>query len=334
MSSTLAARMTRQERLYIVAVALGAGYGLSVRGLAFVRTVPWLGSVIVVMSLAFVFVMPFAMGYLTIAVLARQGPTSIAARIFQPWIATLLALGGCGAVAWEGLICLVMMAPVALLLASVGGLVAGAIVSAERPQIANFSIAIVALLPFLVTPMEQRIAAPAQVRSVESDIVIRAPRETVWRNVERVPAIAAAELPRSWNRSIGFPRPVEATLSHEGLGGVRHATFAGNVLFIETIDVWDDQQRLGFSIKADTQHIPPTTLDQHVTIGGPYFDVLHGEYILEPSANGEIKLRLISRHRVSTDFNWYARLWTDAVMRDVQKSILFVIKNRCEAAAR
>jgi hypothetical protein len=153
----------------------------------------------------------------------------------------------------------------------------------------------------------------------------------VWRNIERVSKISPSELPRSWNRSIGFPRPIEATLSNEGVGGIRHATFAGNVLFIETIDAWAPQRRLAFSIRADTTSIPPSTLDQHVTIGGSYFDVLHGEYILEPQADGATRLRLISRHRLSTDFNWYAQLWTDAVMRDVQRSILYVVQRRCEA---
>jgi hypothetical protein len=188
---------------------------------------------------------------------------------------------------------------------------------------------VVALLPFVVGWTEPRVP-PRQIRTVESDVLIHASPQTIWQNIERVRPIAEDELPRSWNRSIGFPRPIEATLDHEGIGGVRHATFAGSVLFIETIDTWQPEKQLGFSIRADTNNIPPTTLDQHVTIGGPYFDVLHGEYVLEPQGDGETRLRLISRHRVSTDFNWYAQLWTDGVMRDVQRSILHVIKKRCE----
>jgi hypothetical protein len=154
----------------------------------------------------------------------------------------------------------------------------------------------------------------------------------VWQNIERVRTIEPNELPKSWNRIIGFPQPLEATLNHDGLGGVRHATFAGGVLFLETIDIWEPQRRLGFSIHADSDQIPTTTLDEHVKVGGPYFDVLHGEYVLEPQVGGMVRLRLTSRHRVSTDFNWYARLWTDAVMHDVQHSILYVLRNRCEAA--
>ena len=100
------------------------------------------------------------------------------------------------------------------------------------------------------------------------------------------------------------------------------------MLFLETVDVWEPQHRLAFSIAADA--VPPTTLDEHVRVGGEYFDVLRGEYRLEPLSNGIIRLHLSSRQRVSTDFNWYAHLWTDAVMSDLQKRILFVIKNRCE----
>lgn len=69
---------------------------------------------------------------------------------------------------------------------------------------------------------------------------------------------------------MGFPNPVEATLSKEGVGGVRNATFEGGVLFIETVDTWEPLHHLGFSIRAQTDRIPKTTLDEHVTVGGQY----------------------------------------------------------------
>ena len=128
------------------------------------------------------------------------------------------------------------------------------------------------------------------------------------------------------------PNPLEATLSHEGVGGVRHATFDGGILFVETIDTWEPQHKLGFSIHADTANIPPTTLDEHVTVGGRFFDVLYGEYVIEPLPGGGVRLHLLSRHRLSTDFNWYAHFWTDAVMRDLQQRILLVVKNRSEGS--
>ena len=124
---------------------------------------------------------------------------------------------------------------------------------------------------------------------------------------------------------------MEATLTHEGVGGVRQASFTGNVLFIETVDVWEPEKRLVFSIKADADHIPDTSLDAHVKVGGQYFDVLRGEYRIEPLADGKIRLHLSSEHRITTDFNWYSKWWTDAIMSEIQSSILQVIKKRCEA---
>lgn len=324
--------MSKQGRLRIISIGMGVAYGLAVRGLIQIKTTAhWIFPLIWVMSVAFVIVLPFSMGYLSIGVRAREARVRIVERIFVPWIVVLLALLGCELVAWEGTICIAMIMPIALVFGSFGGLAAGAIVRPSQPYIGTASMAIVALLPFMIGSMEHRVAPNQNVRTVESDAIIYASPETIWRSIERVPEIHSGELPQSWNRSIGFPRPIEASLNHEGIGGVRHATFAGNVLFVETINEWVPERRLGFDIRADTHSIPPTTLDEHVTVGGPYFDVLHGEYILEPEGDRKTRLRLISQHRVSTDFNWYAGLWTDAVMRDVQSSILYVIKNRCES---
>jgi hypothetical protein len=224
-------------------------------------------------------------------------------------------------VAWEGLICIVMFTPIGMVASSLGGVAAGLIARyAMSQRVKNASAVCVLFLPLLVSPLEQRFHAQGEFRRIETVIDIQASPDVVWRNIERV-------------RRIGFPNPVEATLSYEGVGGVRHASFDGGVLFIETIDLWQPQRRLAFSIKAQTAQIPPTTLDEHVTVGGAFFDVLRGEYTLELLANGTTRLHLESQHRVSTDFNWYAHLWTDAIMADLQNTILLVVKNRCESGA-
>ena len=172
---------------------------------------------------------------------------------------------------------------------------------------------------------------PLQVRTVETTVAIHASSAVIWRNIERVPAIQPREIRPAWTHTVGFPLPVEATLDHEGVGGERHTSFDRGLLFIETITEWEPEKRIAFSIAAATAHIPPTTLDEHVTIGGRYFDVLNGEYWLEPRADGTILLHLSSQERLSTDFNAYAALWSDAVMKDLQGSILEVVKHRCEA---
>ncbi|HNC44239.1 MAG TPA: hypothetical protein PLU80_08735, partial [Acidobacteriota bacterium] len=188
-----------------------------------------------------------------------------------------------------------------------------------------------AVLPLVCSSIEHQFPLPQSVQAVETQITINAPSEVIWQNIERVPAIQPQEHKTSLFHLLGFPRPVEATLSHPGVGGVRHATFEGKVLFVETITTWEREKKLAFTIKADTASIPPTTLDEHVTVGGPFFDVLDGTYWLEPVGHNQVILHLSSNHRLSTRFNFYAGWWTDAIMRDIQNNILGIIKNRCEA---
>jgi hypothetical protein len=130
---------------------------------------------------------------------------------------------------------------------------------------------------------------------------------------------------------LGFPRPVAATLTGTGVGGVRHATFDRGLVFTETITEWQPERLLSFTIRANTDSIPTTTLDKHVTIGGPFFDVLQGTYQLIPDDDGRAtRLVLTSRHRVSTRFNPYAGWWANRIMGSIQRNILAVLKRRAE----
>jgi hypothetical protein len=285
-----------------------------------------------VMTLGFLVVVPFAMGFITIYLVERRESQHRAVWVLLPWIPVLGGTLGVVLCFWEGLICGVLFLPLALLLATFGGLAGGFTAhSKSSGNTKNIIVGCVLVLPLLITPWEQPVFSRNEIRHVETTILIHAPSDVVWRNIERVREIHANELPESWTRRMGFPSPIEATLSFEGVGGVRHASFAGGVLFIETIDKWDPNRRIGFSIHAEADQIPKTTLDDHVRVGGQYFDVLRGEYVIEALPNGTVLLHLSSDHRLSTDFNWYAQLWTDAIMRDIQQTILQVIRTRCES---
>lgn len=323
-------------RTLIESVALGAVYGLVLRmGISN----PWfpnfriafLSNEFNIMTIAFLFLGPVVMGILTIRRASAQGPVPVWQWIVLPWVSVIVTFLGAAIFLLEGSICLVFAMPFALFGATIGGVICG-LLTRYQNHLSRTTTACVALLPLLLAPIETRLTAPTQTRTVESEILIHASAATVWHNIERVPAISPGELHTTWAQHIGFPRPVEATLSHEGVGGVRHASFERGLLFIETVTAWEPPHRLAFSIKADTAHIPPTTLDEHVTIGGRYFDVLDGEYRIEQLSNGDVLLHLTSHQRLSTNFNGYAGLWTDGVMQSLQTSILQVIQHRCEKA--
>jgi hypothetical protein len=312
-----------KDRTVLFAALAGFLYGLFCR-LAF--TFNWSQKLVTVMSIGFLMVMPLAVGFISAFLAVRAGQRGPVAWLALPILTTIALIVSSFLLFWEGIICLIMLFPVALIMAVIGGAV-GALCAR---RFGATPVLCVAMLPFVVSAAEHWAGPAYEVREVATSIAIKAAPAAVWREIERVAPIRVEEQRFSWCQKIGFPRPIEATLTGQGVGAVRHATFAGGVLFIETVTLWEPGQRLGFDIHADTVNISPRTLDEHVTIGGQYFDTLHGEYRIEPQPDGSTVLHLASRHRLSTTFNFYAHLWTDAVMRDIQENILYVIRNRCE----
>jgi hypothetical protein len=175
--------------------------------------------------------------------------------------------------------------------------------------------------------VEARITAPDSLHVVRNSVVIEASPEAVWRQIVRVPAIGREEQRSSPLYWIGLPRPVEATLAGEGIGAVRHASFEGGLVFVETVTEWENLRSLGFSIERDRSSVPNEPLG---AIGGPLFDMLDGRYEIEPVAAGRVILHLSSTHRLSTTFNWYAGLWTEPIMSELQRSILAIVKARSQ----
>ena len=279
-----------------------------------------LGVTFGVMTLGFLFLVPIAMGYLTVRPVANPSRTF---RLIGPWVSCVFVVLTAWLVGAEGAICIVMALPVMLAFSTVGGLIA-----ASRVGRTPAALPMLALLPYAVMPLERGQSSPIRLVSTMTSIDIDAPASAVWPLVVSVDTIKPAERRPALFSAIGFPEPVAATLDHPGIGGVRTATFEHGIVFRETIIDWQGEKRLRFTIVPDS--IPATTLDPHVTIGGPYFDVLTGTYDLEPLGRNRTRLRLTSEHRVSTRFNVYAGWWANRVMRSIQSNILHVLRDRAE----
>ncbi|MBK7874316.1 MAG: hypothetical protein IPJ77_00920 [Planctomycetes bacterium] len=307
----------------LAGIALGTGYGVLARGLA------ERGLVFDVMSVAFLFAVPVAMGALSVLPLAR--PTWVHA-VGLPVLSCAGTLAIAMASGWEGLIC-VAMALAPLVLASIlGGIVALLVVLVVKGVSNRKGPPALAVLPFLLAWGERGLESPVSTRVVADAIEIAAPPSAVWEEIVEVPPIRPDERRPALFTTLGFPAPTSAIVDRRAVGGVREARFEGGVLFLERITVFEPEHKLEFTIDAQEELIPPTTLDPHVTIGGPFFDVLLGTYELEPMEHGT-RLHLTSRLRVSTRFNVYAGAWADLVMESIQDNILEVVRRRAEARA-
>ena len=312
----------RFARPLIAGAAAGFSYGVCARYLATAGHMEdWFG----VMTLAFVSLVPLVLGFLTVRTHPRP---SWLYRLFAPWLPGVAMLAFCLLVGWEGSICILMGLPFVFVFSSLGGILGGWRLLRGR----GASVAM-AVLPFAVGPLEHGVPAADRIRRLETSIDIHAPAPAVWAQVVEVPVIRPEETRPALFTRLGFPRPLHATLDHPGVGGHRYARFERGVLFIETITDWETGRHLRFTIDAQTDSIPPTTLDEHVTIGGRYFDVLTGDYRLEPRPEGTVRLHLASELRLTTHFNLYAQPWVDAIMLSIQRNILEVLRARAERGA-
>lgn len=275
------------------------------------------------MTLGFLFGVPIVIGYLTVR---PVDGSSFRFRFFAPWVTCGLVILASLLVGLEGAICVVFASPAMLLLASLGGLVAGG--QSARTRV---DVPVAILLPWMVMGLEHGTTGPTKHVVTTTQIEIAAPASAVWPLVVSVDSIRDGERRPAFFTAIGFPRPIAATLDHPGVGGVRTASFDRGVVFREAVVEWVPERRLRFTI--DARAVPTTALDPHVTIGGPFFDVLTGTYELQPVSPTRTVLVLRSEHRVSTRFNFYAGWWADRVMASVQHNILFVLKERAELAA-
>lgn len=281
-----------------------------------------------VMSVTFLFLLPTIVGVLTIYLSDKNKVQKLWYRIFIPWIPVILFLIITLALAIEGWACWLMILPIFLITASIGGLIGGYLKRKRRNDRLNISFLI--LIPFLISPVEQLIEKIPGTYKVYTYIDINASAEKIWKNVTRVKTIENEEDTGYLTRFLGFPRPLKAELNYNGVGAYREAIFTNGLIFKETVTEYEENKKMVFSIRANTYEIPSTTLDEHILIGGKYFDVLDGTYELEKLSNGLNRLHLYSHFKMNTTFNFYAGWWGTWIMKDIQNNILRVEKKRSE----
>ncbi|MBO0931491.1 hypothetical protein [Fibrella aquatilis] len=316
-----------RENLITVAkiLALPTLYAVVLR--LFFGVTAW-GNLFYVMSMSFLFCVPTIMGILTVYYSDIDDIRKFSYRFFVPWIPVVILLLITTAFSIEGWACWLMILPLFLIASSVGGLIGGRLRMRKHDN--KLYISLIALLPLIAAPIEAIIGSIPGTYEAYTYIDITAPADKIWGNVTRVRGISAAQ-DKGWlTRFLGFPRPVKAELNYNGVGGYRKAIFTDGLVFHETVSDYIDRQKMVFAIKAYPHEIPSTTMDEHVVIGGQYFDVLNGTYELERLNTTTHRLHLYSHFKLHTTFNFYASWWARWIMQDIQNNILQVEKYRSE----
>ncbi|CAD0005675.1 hypothetical protein [Flavobacterium salmonis] len=283
-----------------------------------------------VMTWTFFLLVPVAIGALTVYYSSIEKVKSVNYRFFAPWLPIILVIFLTILIGLEGWACWIMISPLFLIFSSIGGLIAGHFKVKKSKKQENLNLSILVLLPFIIGPIENNIPRNPEVFKTYTSIIINANDATIWNNVTSVKEIKKEEDSSKLTKWLGFPKPIKAELDKQEVGGYRKAIFEKGLVFNETVTEYKDLKLMKFRIKANTFEIPSTTLDEHILIGGEYFDMLDGTYELEKIANNQYKLILYSNFSIKTTFNLYAGIWGKWIMKDIQNNILKVIKERSE----
>lgn len=323
----LSADRVRYAVSLFAGVPVGALYGLFVRIALGSRE---FSDVFGVMTIGFVFVMPLVLGTIAVSVAPRRVRTSWSYGTVASLASCAASLVGMVAVALEYSVCIVMLAPASAVMALLGGLLATWVARrVTRPEQQSHLAMLLAVLPFLVTPLEAQVPAADSFRVVSVRQPIQADAAAVWYQITHFEQVAAHEHRPSAFHLLGLPKPVAATLMGSGPGVVRHGVYENGLTFREVVTAWEPERTFAFTIGLDPETPVPAPYDG---IGGRYLELLSARYTIEPAGDGTVVLVLESSHRVTTRFNGYSGAWTDFILADLQGYLLRIVKERAEAA--
>jgi hypothetical protein len=232
----------------------------------------------------------------------------------------------------EGSICIVMLMAIAIIPSLLGITLGACIAQIRKINSRNTLMSIVAILPFAFGGIEQNIAPQDVIYSVKRNVFIKASPETVWGNIIHPTNIKPYELKDGIAYKIGVPYPLEAQVLSPSIGGIRKSVWERGVKFDEEITAFEKNKYIEWIYHFGDDSFPSGSLDNHVKIGGTYFDLKNTSYSLMPENNGT-KLEISVRFRVTTNFNWYAVPLANYFIGDTSDTLLNFYKNRSEITA-
>ena len=304
----------------------GAGIGLGLR-LVFSADP---GQPYSAMAGSFILLAPIAVGAVTVYAAERQRRRSWGYYFLAPFLANVLLVVGSLLILIEGWICAILIVPLFATLGALGGLIMGAICRwTDWPRSRN-AVCSIAVLPLLLGAFEPQVALPDRVDEVQRTARIAAPADEVWRQIHHADAIRPAEVERGWMYRIGVPLPLAGIPERTDEGRVRHVRMGKGIQFDQVVAEWRPERHVRFEYRFSEDSFPPRALDDHVRIGGDYFDLLDTSYTLVPDGDAtELTIRM--RYRVSTRFNWYAEPLARLLIGNFEDTILEFYRRRGES---
>ena len=282
------------------------------------------------MMSSFVLLVPAGVGAIT--TLLTEGRDLRRARYFfgRGALANVLFLGGTFAILVEGLICIIIAAPLFAVIGGSAAVLTGFVCRrVSRPERTVYAIA---ALPLLLGGIEQYVPIPQTTSTAERTRIINAGAEAIWANLLSARDIQPEEINSAWMYRIGVPVPISAVAEEREGVQVRHISMGKGIHFDQVAADWIPRKRVRWLYRFSDDSFPAGALDDHVRIGGAYFDVLDTDYSLDRVGDAT-RLTVRMTYRVSTSFNWYAKPLAAFLVGNFEDAALGFYARRSELAS-
>ncbi len=286
------------------------------------------GGLFSVMEAPFVYLVPALVGAVTVFAAESKGRRTWGYYVWAPVLANSLFVLGTLLILIEGLICAVLVLPLFGIISAIGGLIMGAVCRLTRHG--KSTIYGFAALPLLFGALPASEVDLTRVQTVERTLLINRSATRIWQEIHSVRDIQPDELNQAWMYRIGVPLPLAGITEQTPSGPIRKVTMGKAVHFDQVATAWQENRHVRWIYRFYPDSFPPQALDDHVTIGGRYFDLIDTEYTLQPIDPDSTSLKIKMSYRVSTQFNWYADEVARLLVGNFEEVILAFYRGRAE----
>ena len=280
-------------------------------------------------GLALFAAMPFAIGLVATLLYSFHEYRKFSECISVSVLTVLISFIALIIFAIEGLVCLVMAFPFAIVFAILGAFIGYKIQckSSISSGKSKFILLILFFVP-LIMGMEYAFDPQPKLISVKSYVDIEASTEKVWQNVLAFPALPE---PNRFLFKIGIAYPTHAEIEGKGVGALRECHFSTGA-FIEPITIWEENKLLRFDVVE--QPDPMRELSPYKNIHPTHLDGFmkskQGQFLLTKLPDGKIRLEGTTWYTNKMWPQMYWNAWSDYIIHQIHVRVLEHIKNISE----
>lgn len=274
--------------------------------------------------------LPFMQGLISVLIYNYHQRHRLRSNLFISILTILVSAAFIFFSAVEGLICLMMAAPLGMVLAMLGGLVAHWILKTKISQNQLTSVCLIAILlvPGWISA-DSLMDLKAPVKTVMTSVIIDADQQKVW---DQLVAFSRIDPPTEWLFRSGVAYPIEAKIFGQGVGAKRHCIFTTGT-FVEPITIWNEPHQLQFSVEKQPE--PMEEFSPYGHIDAPhlhgYMGSVKGQFLLKTNRKGQTVLEGTTWYFNKMWPQPYWKLWADYILHKVHYRVLNHIKKEAES---